>query len=83
MNITAGRLAGIMNRRYDQLISVIIAKISERAAARISGDFVRADEIRAELDQMGFDIRDTPDGVEWEPQLGFSTKFDAWIAQNL
>jgi len=41
------------------------AMIDERAAARAAKDWARADEIRDRLDELGFEIKDTPQG----PQL--------------
>lgn len=41
------------------------AKIAERAAAKASKDFARADAIRAEVEAMGYELRDTPNGTVW------------------
>lgn len=41
------------------------ARISERVAARAAKDFVRADEIRAQLKQSGVELMDTPAGTAW------------------
>lgn len=43
----------------------IDALIAERAEAKKSKNFGRADEIREELDEMGVELRDTPDGTVW------------------
>ena len=39
--------------------------LAERAAARASKNFARADAIRAELEAMGIAIEDTPQGARW------------------
>ncbi len=39
--------------------------LNERAAARRTRDFARADAIRDELEQMGVEIMDTPEGTKW------------------
>ena len=39
--------------------------INERNEARASKDFTRSDEIRDELNSMGIEIEDTPDGTVW------------------
>jgi cysteinyl-tRNA synthetase len=40
--------------------------LAERKAARASGDFARADAIRAELTAMGIAIEDGPSGTRWK-----------------
>lgn len=46
--------------------SEIDQKITERAKARSTKDFARADQIRKELLDAGVDIKDSPEGTEWE-----------------
>ncbi len=41
-------------------------KIEERTQAKKSRDFARADAIRAELQERGIVLEDTPDGVRWK-----------------
>jgi cysteinyl-tRNA synthetase len=45
--------------------SSVDAKIAERAAARSTKDFPRADAIRAELAAHGVELMDGPAGTEW------------------
>jgi len=40
--------------------------IIQRAEAKKSKDFARADVIRQELDAMGVELRDTPEGTTWK-----------------
>jgi len=49
----------------DELSAVVEAKIAERAAAKKEKNFALADEIRAELLEMGIEIKDTREGVVW------------------
>ena len=39
--------------------------MAERAEARSTRDFKRADEIRDQLDVMGVEIMDSPSGSTW------------------
>ena len=45
--------------------SVIEKLLADRQQARADKDFARADEIRDELDAMGIEIEDTPNGPKW------------------
>ena len=49
----------------DELIFVVEEKIALRAAAKKEKDFAKADQIRAELLEMGIEIKDTREGVIW------------------
>ena len=49
----------------DELSAVVEVKIAERAAAKKEKNFALADEIRAELLEMGIEIKDTREGVIW------------------
>jgi cysteinyl-tRNA synthetase len=50
----------------DAFAERVEALIEERAEARASGDYDRADAIRDELDEMGVEVKDNPDGTSWE-----------------
>jgi cysteinyl-tRNA synthetase len=41
--------------------------IAQRAAAREAGDWAEADRIRKQLGELGVQLKDTPQGTEWEP----------------
>ena len=47
----------------------IEALIVARAEAKKAKDFARADAIRGELDAMGIELRDTPEGTTWKSKL--------------
>lgn len=47
----------------------IADKIAERSAAKQNRDFARSDAIRNELLALGLDVRDTPNGTEWDIKL--------------
>jgi cysteinyl-tRNA synthetase len=40
--------------------------VADRTRARKERDWTRADQIRAELDELGVDLTDTPDGPLWQ-----------------
>jgi cysteinyl-tRNA synthetase len=74
-------LLGVVRPEYDQPCADIEPQaapavdpkkietlIAERAAAKKAKDFARADAIRAELDAMGVELRDTPQGTVWVPK---------------
>ena len=44
----------------------IEALIARRAEAKKAKDWTKADAIRAQLKEMGVEIKDTPNGVEWK-----------------
>lgn len=46
--------------------SAVEALVAERAAARAAKDFVKSDEVRAKLTEMGISVSDTPEGSFWE-----------------
>ena len=41
-----------------------LALAEERAAARAAGDYARADELRDRIAELGFSVRDTPQGPQ-------------------
>lgn len=49
-------------------VAFIEAKIAERANAKSRKDFEVADRIRKELDALGVELRDTPEGTVWRPK---------------
>jgi len=44
--------------------------IDERTAARTNKDFARSDVIRGELDSLGIEVKDTPNGTVWRVKVG-------------
>jgi cysteinyl-tRNA synthetase len=47
-----------------------LALAAERAAARAAGDYARADELRDRIAELGFSVRDTPQGPQVVPLDG-------------
>ncbi|APR83379.1 Cysteinyl-tRNA synthetase [Minicystis rosea] len=43
----------------------IDARLAERTAARAAKDFARADAIRKEMDALGIEVADSPEGTTW------------------
>ena len=48
-----------------QLAATVASLLDERQAARNARDFSRADAIRDQLDAMGIEVKDTPEGPTW------------------
>ena len=64
--LTLGDILGlILEKKEDALDSEIESLIAERQAARKAKNFARADEIRAQLLEMGIELLDTREGVKW------------------
>lgn len=60
-------ILGIIAEEKEELLDEEIEKlIEERQAARKAKDFARADEIRAQLLDMGITLLDTREGVKWK-----------------
>ena len=54
----------------DELAPKVEALLDERTLARQNRDFARADAIREELDAMGIEVMDGPDGSTWKRRVG-------------
>ncbi len=54
----------------DPLAQRVEQLLLERKDARNARDFARADAIRDELESMGIEIKDTPDGPKWRKKTG-------------
>ena len=72
--LAAGKLLGLMQQDPEQWFAgarsdidadEIQRLLDERAAARASKQFARADAIRDQLENMGIAIEDSADGVRW------------------
>ncbi len=50
----------------DGLAEQVEALLAERAHARAARDWPRADALRAEIDALGVDVMDAPDGATWK-----------------
>ncbi len=57
------RALGDLSAEERHAISELVA---DRTQARKERDWARADQIRAELDELGVDLTDTPDGPVWQ-----------------
>ena len=63
-------LCGILGieaeKEKDSLDAEVEALIAERTAAKKAKDFARADAIRSQLWEMGIELKDTREGVQWK-----------------
>ncbi len=53
-------------KEQDCLDAEVEALIAERTAAKKEKNFARADEIRSQLLEMGIELKDTREGVQWK-----------------
>jgi cysteinyl-tRNA synthetase len=60
-------LANLVQRESQQVPPEVAALAQEREQARARRDFARADELRAQLRELGWEVRDGPDGPELLP----------------
>jgi cysteinyl-tRNA synthetase len=65
----AGDGAAAPGAESDPLAERVEALLAERTAARGRRDFARADAIRAELDDLGVEVMDRPDGTSWRRKI--------------
>ena len=61
LNEMAGVL-GLLRREADLVPEDVKALVEERQAAKKARDFARADALRAQIEQMGYVVEDTPKG---------------------
>jgi cysteinyl-tRNA synthetase len=54
---------------HDPLAEQVEFLLKQRAEARRARDFARADEIRDEIDALGVEVMDTPEGTKWRRKL--------------
>ena len=47
-------------------LKVVEQLLEQRLSARKERDFSKADQLRQELHQMGIEVQDTPEGVDWK-----------------
>ena len=59
-----GVLGFIKEEREEEIPSEIQALAEERAEARKAKDWTRADAIRDQLKEAGYELKDTPEGVK-------------------
>ncbi|MDQ2813491.1 MAG: cysteine--tRNA ligase [Actinomycetota bacterium] len=57
------RAVAELSAQEQQVIEQLVA---DRTQARKERDWARADQIRAELDELGVDLTDTPEGPRWQ-----------------
>ena len=60
----AGVLGILYNRASDEVPAEVLALVEERTQVRADKNWARADEIRSELDALGYAVEDTADGAK-------------------
>jgi cysteinyl-tRNA synthetase len=56
-------LEGLLEQRDEEAPDAVRRLADEREQARGARDFARADRLREELAEQGWEVRDTPDGA--------------------
>lgn len=59
-----GVLGILYNRKKDEIPTEVTNLVKERAEVREAKNWKRADEIREELAQLGYEVKDTPQGAQ-------------------
>ena len=54
---------------HDPLAEQVESLLTQGAEARKSRDFAGADAIRGEIDALGVEVKDTPDGTKWRRKI--------------
>jgi len=57
-------------------------RIRERARLRSAGKYAEADAIRAELDEKGYVVRDTPGGTIARPKTAWERRQEEWVTYS-
>ncbi|MEV6970530.1 cysteine--tRNA ligase [Hamadaea sp. NPDC051192] len=63
--IASDGLAGTQALLADDLTARVTDLVAEREAARAARDWPRADQLRAQLERLGVQVTDTPQGPTW------------------
>lgn len=63
---TVNDVLGVIDCLDRQIDAPLLGKVREREQARADKDFGRADRLRDELKEMGYELIDTPYGTRWK-----------------
>ena len=59
-----GVLGLLYNDKEDEIPQEVMQLVEQRKAARKAKDFALADEIRAQIEEMGFEVKETRQGTQ-------------------
>jgi cysteinyl-tRNA synthetase len=64
-----GELTGVLGLLYarkdeDAIPDEVLALVEERKAARKEKNFAKADELRAQIEALGYDVKETRQGTQ-------------------
>jgi cysteinyl-tRNA synthetase len=66
---TEGETSAVRTQTGPQLDTALIESlIGDRSAAKKEKDFAKADAIRKQLEELGVELRDSPEGTSWKPK---------------
>ncbi|MBP1757613.1 MAG: cysS [Firmicutes bacterium] len=59
---------GLVPTKKEQIPADVLALVEERVAAKKNRDFARADQLRVQVMELGYEIKDTPQGPKVSPR---------------
>ena len=59
-----GVLGLLYNDKKDEIPQEVMQLVEERKAARKAKDFARADELRAQIEALGYEVKETRQGTQ-------------------
>jgi cysteinyl-tRNA synthetase len=67
LGLSLGDQVSRLKEAHSNIPEEVTRLTKEREAARVGKDWGRADELRAKIEQLGWVVKDTPDGPSLEP----------------
>ena len=71
-----GVLGLLYNDKEDEIPQEVMQLVEQRKAARKAKDFALADEIRAQIEEMGFEVKETRQGTQVSRRAKLTTEIN-------